>query len=166
MMSGILWILDFITFMFTFYFNAENSQVHTMHLVQWTPLKKPGIVMNKMFSVFGVDIHNRTMLWHIIGIMGSFTPVLTFQSALLHISIPNTSKLTTWTLVYIPRNYCPILGNNAIHFWIVLCPISLLYVTSNQSFTQVKHLMVGMINPDKFSACGGSWSWGLAQYLD
>ena len=58
-----------------------------------------------------------------------FTPDSAFQSALLHSSIPNTSKLSTpvigsyktWCIP--PRNYGPILGNYAIHFGLVFGPV-------------------------------------------
>ena len=98
-----------------------------------TLLKKSRIVMNMMFSVFGLIFIMRyccDIMCH--NIMGRFPPTLTFQSALLHISIPNTSNLSTpvigsCLLVYASRNNCRILDNNVLHFWTVFGPISLLY---------------------------------------
>ena len=65
MVSGILWIPDLQTFML--HFNkivnfSFNSQVHKIHLGTMNPIEKTRVVMSKMFFLFGVSNHNRTML--------------------------------------------------------------------------------------------------------
>ena len=47
--------------------------------------------MNKMFLLFAVGNHKRTMLY----ILSVFTPDFAFQSALLHSYIDNTLNLST-----------------------------------------------------------------------
>ena len=51
-------------------------------------MKKLEIVMNKMFLLFGVGNHNRTIL-------SILPPDSAFQSALLHSCIDNTLNLST-----------------------------------------------------------------------
>ena len=54
--------------------------------------------MNKMFYCLELEIITGQcgdILLHSISVMGRFTPDSAFQSALLHSSIPNTSKLST-----------------------------------------------------------------------
>ena len=65
MVSGILWIPDLQTFML--HFNkiinfSFNNQVHKLHLGTMNPIKKTRVVMSKMFLLFGVSNHKRTML--------------------------------------------------------------------------------------------------------
>ena len=65
MVSGILWIPDLQTFML--HFNkitnfSFNSQVRKIHLGTMNPIEKTRVVMSKMFLLFGVSNHNRTML--------------------------------------------------------------------------------------------------------
>ena len=65
MVSGILWIPDLQTFML--HFNkiinfSFNNQVHKIHLGTMNPIEKTRVVMSKMFLLFGVGNHNRTML--------------------------------------------------------------------------------------------------------
>ena len=65
MVSGILWIPDLQTFML--HFNkiinfSFNNQVHKIHLGTMNPIEKTRVVMSKMFLLFGVSNHNRTML--------------------------------------------------------------------------------------------------------
>ena len=65
MVSGILWIPDLQTFML--HFNkiinfSFNNQVHKLHLGTMNPIEKTRVVMSKMFLLFGVSNHNRTML--------------------------------------------------------------------------------------------------------
>ena len=55
------------------------------------PIEKPRVVMSKMFLLFGVSIITRQCY----DMLSVFTPDSAFQSALLHSSIPNTSKLST-----------------------------------------------------------------------
>ena len=65
MVSGILWIPDLQTFMLTFKFTAIfmcNNQVLKSYMNQVPLMKKLEIVINKMFLLFGVRNHNRTML--------------------------------------------------------------------------------------------------------
>ena len=65
MVSGILWIPDLQTFMLHFnkIINFRfNNQVHKLHLGTMNPIEKTRVVMSKMFLLFGVSNHNRTML--------------------------------------------------------------------------------------------------------
>ena len=58
MKSGILWILDFIMFMFTFQFKTD----FVIQLSAMNPMKKSKIVINIMFFLFGVSSNNMRML--------------------------------------------------------------------------------------------------------
>ena len=65
MVSGILWIPDLQTFML--HFNkiinfSFNNQVHKLHSGTMNTIEKTRVVMSKMFLLFGVSNHNRTML--------------------------------------------------------------------------------------------------------
>ena len=65
MMSGILWIPDFQMCMLTFLIKAEFVNTTKCYKVKCTKLphmKKLETVINKMFLLFGVGNHNRTML--------------------------------------------------------------------------------------------------------
>ena len=92
--------------------------------------------MNKMFSVFEVDIYNRTMLWHSIAFFwynGMIHPSIDIPNCTAayfyskYIKTDNTSDWFIYILVYTPRNDCPILNNNVIRLWTHFGPISLLY---------------------------------------
>ena len=62
MVSGTLWIPDFQTFMLHFNKIINFTSSSQVHLGTMNPIEKVRIVMNKMFLLFGVGNHNRTML--------------------------------------------------------------------------------------------------------
>ena len=62
MVSGILWIPDFQMFMLHFNEIINFTSTNQVHLGTMNPIKKLEIVMNKMFLLFGVSIHNMAML--------------------------------------------------------------------------------------------------------
>ena len=62
MVSGILWIPDLQMFMLNFNKIINFTSSNQVHLATMNPIEKVRVVVNKMFSLFGVGNHNRTML--------------------------------------------------------------------------------------------------------
>ena len=94
MMSGILWIPDLQVCMLTFLIKAEfvnTTKCYKVIGTKFPHMKKLEIAMNKMFLLFRVGNHKRTMLY----ILSVLTSDSAFQSALLHSCIDNTLNLST-----------------------------------------------------------------------
>ena len=85
-------------------------------------MKKLEVVMSKMFLLFRVENHNRTMLSHIECITPRFCiPFCTV--AFLHrqyIKSVNSSDWLVWRQGYDPCNYPPVMKDNVIQSWALL----------------------------------------------
>ena len=62
MVSGIQWIPNYNLFMLNFNKIINFTSSNQVHLGTMNLIEKLEIVMNKMFLLFGVGNHNRTML--------------------------------------------------------------------------------------------------------